>query len=134
MFLAYPGIDVTSTDLHKRTALHSSVVSGNLDVVKLILSRTVLSVQDGNDQGATALHEAAGKGFTAIVKYLIEDAGADVLLPVRNPTKGATAVATMLRSAPQADVQVLPLDLSSLGSIAAFATRLLDEGRRLRVG
>jgi len=56
-------------------------------------------------------------------------AGADVVLPVRNPTKGAAALARIRAATPGANVSTRELDLSSLASVATFSQRLNAEGR-----
>lgn len=56
-------------------------------------------------------------------------AGADVVLPVRNPTKGAAALERIRAATPGAHVSTRELDLSSLASVAAFGDRLNAEGR-----
>jgi NAD(P)-dependent dehydrogenase (short-subunit alcohol dehydrogenase family) len=56
-------------------------------------------------------------------------AGAEVVLPVRNPAKG-TAAADRIRTAhPRAQVSTRVLDLSSLDSVEALAAALNAEGR-----
>jgi len=56
-------------------------------------------------------------------------AGAEVVLPVRNPTKGAAALERLRTATPGATVSTRELDLSSLASIASFGARLQAEGR-----
>jgi NAD(P)-dependent dehydrogenase (short-subunit alcohol dehydrogenase family) len=56
-------------------------------------------------------------------------AGADVVLPVRNPTKGTAALERIRAATPGAHVSIRELDLSSLASVAAFGDRLNAEGR-----
>ncbi|WP_394621949.1 SDR family oxidoreductase [Lentzea sp. JNUCC 0626] len=56
-------------------------------------------------------------------------AGAEVVLPVRNQRKGEAALASVRG----ADVSLRSLDLSSLRSVDALATALLDEGKPVDV-
>jgi len=56
-------------------------------------------------------------------------AGADVVMPVRNPTKGAAALERIRAATPRANVSTRELDLSSLASVATFSDRLNAEGR-----
>ncbi len=56
-------------------------------------------------------------------------AGADVVLPVRNPTKGAAALTRIRAATPGASVSTRELDLSSLASVATFGDGLNAEGR-----
>ena len=46
-------------------------------------------------------------------------AGADVVMPVRNPAKGEAAVAKIRSAHPEARLTLESLDLSSLASVAA---------------
>ncbi|MEU4471972.1 SDR family oxidoreductase [Micromonospora sp. NPDC023888] len=60
-------------------------------------------------------------------------AGAEVVLPVRNPAKGAAALETVRAAAPGAVVSTRELDLASLDSVAALADTLLGEGRPIHI-
>lgn len=56
-------------------------------------------------------------------------AGAEVILPVRNPAKGTDAVGRIKAAHPGARVSTRELDLSSLDSVEALAATLTAEGR-----
>jgi NAD(P)-dependent dehydrogenase (short-subunit alcohol dehydrogenase family) len=56
-------------------------------------------------------------------------AGAEVVLPVRDPAKGAAALDRIRRTAPAAKVSTRELDLASLESVAALGGTLRAEGR-----
>jgi NAD(P)-dependent dehydrogenase (short-subunit alcohol dehydrogenase family) len=58
-------------------------------------------------------------------------AGADVLLTGRNEQKGRVAVERIQRAVPSAKVRFELLDLASLASVHAFATRMIANGRPL---
>ena len=60
-------------------------------------------------------------------------AGAEVILPVRNPAKGAAALARIRSASPDANVSTRELDLASLGSVAALGRTLRAEGRPVDV-
>ncbi|MFG1867341.1 SDR family oxidoreductase [Micromonospora arborensis] len=60
-------------------------------------------------------------------------AGAEVVLPVRNPAKGAAALEAVRSAAPAAVVSTRELDLASLDSVAALADTLLGEGRPIHL-
>ncbi|AQA04423.1 short chain dehydrogenase [Mycobacterium sp. MS1601] len=60
-------------------------------------------------------------------------AGAEVILPVRNPDKGAAAVETITGRLPGAAVSTRRLDLSSLQSVADLAGELTAEGRPIHL-
>jgi NAD(P)-dependent dehydrogenase (short-subunit alcohol dehydrogenase family) len=56
-----------------------------------------------------------------------------VVLPVRNPAKGAAALEAVRAAAPGAVVSTRELDLASLDSVAALADTLLGEGRPIHL-
>ena len=60
-------------------------------------------------------------------------AGADVVLPVRNPTKGTAKLERIRAATPGAHVSIRELDLSSLASVAAFGDHLNAEGRPINL-
>ncbi|MEV1156732.1 SDR family oxidoreductase [Micromonospora chokoriensis] len=63
----------------------------------------------------------------------LAQAGAEVVLPVRNPAKGAAALDVVRAAAPNAVVSTRELDLASLDSVAALADTLLAEGRPIHL-
>lgn len=60
-------------------------------------------------------------------------AGADLVLPVRNPDKGAAAAEKVRAVAPGASVAVRDLDLASLASVRAFTDTMRDEGHPIHL-
>jgi NAD(P)-dependent dehydrogenase (short-subunit alcohol dehydrogenase family) len=60
-------------------------------------------------------------------------AGADVVMAVRSPEKGAEARAEILRSHPDANLEVRRLDLADLASVHEFAAGILADGAPLHV-
>ena len=60
-------------------------------------------------------------------------AGAEVVLPVRNPEKGRSAVDRITAAVPGSRVSIRRLDLSSLQSVADLAGELVTEGRPIHV-
>jgi NAD(P)-dependent dehydrogenase (short-subunit alcohol dehydrogenase family) len=78
--------------------------------------------------GRRALVTGASDGIGLVVATRLAEAGAEVVLPVRNRAKGETALAGIRRHVPQARVSLRDLDLSSLSSVAELATALTDEG------
>jgi len=60
-------------------------------------------------------------------------AGADLVLPVRNPDKGAAAAEKVRTAAPGATVSVRDLDLASLASVRAFTDTMRDEGHPIHL-
>ena len=83
--------------------------------------------------GKRAVITGASDGIGLGIAARLAAAGADLLLPVRNPAKGETAVATILRSAPEAKVSLRELDLSSLDSVAALGETLRAEGDPIQI-
>ncbi|WBB55653.1 SDR family oxidoreductase [Verrucosispora sp. WMMD573] len=63
----------------------------------------------------------------------LAQAGAEVVLPVRNPDKGAAAAAEVRAAVPGASISTRNLDLASLGSIRAFSDMMRDEGRPVHI-
>ncbi|MFE7405995.1 SDR family oxidoreductase [Isoptericola sp. NPDC057559] len=78
--------------------------------------------------GTRALVTGASDGVGLEIATRLAGAGAEVLMPVRNPGKGETAVARILGRHPGARLRLLELDLASLASVAALAERLRSEG------
>ncbi|MFD6418121.1 SDR family oxidoreductase [Streptomyces sp. NPDC060194] len=79
--------------------------------------------------GKRAVVTGASDGIGLGIAAWLAAAGAEVVLPVRNPRKGEAAVAEIRRQAPGAQVSLRTLDLSSLDSVAALGDSLVDEGR-----
>lgn len=79
--------------------------------------------------GRRALVTGGSDGIGLRIATRLAVAGADVVLPVRNPAKGEAAAAAIRTTTPGAEVQLLPLDLSSLDSVAAFGEAMRADGR-----
>lgn len=71
----------------------------------------------------------SGIGFEAARE--LARAGASVILACRSQARGDSARARIVAEIPGAQVEVLPLDLASLGSIQTAARAFLSTGRRL---
>jgi len=78
--------------------------------------------------GKRALVTGASDGVGLIIATRLAAAGADLVLPVRNPRKGEAAVAAIRKSVPEATITLRDLDLSSLDSVAALEATLRDDG------
>lgn len=78
--------------------------------------------------GKRAVVTGASDGIGLGIAARLAAAGAEVVLPVRNPAKGENALAAIRRQAPGAEVSLRPLDLSSLDSVAALGDSLAGEG------
>ncbi|MEU4693892.1 SDR family oxidoreductase [Actinoplanes sp. NPDC023714] len=70
--------------------------------------------------GKLAVVTGASDGVGLVIASRLAEAGAEVVMPVRNRAKGAAAIARM----PSAAATLADLDLSSLASVAAFAATL----------
>ena len=63
----------------------------------------------------------------------LAEAGAEVILPVRNQAKGKHAVGRIREAIPEARASIRPLNLSSLESVADCASGLVAEGRPIDI-
>lgn len=79
--------------------------------------------------GRRAVVTGGSDGIGLVVARRLAAAGADVVLPVRNPVKGEAAAASIRAAVPGAQVSLRELDLASLASVAALGTTLRQEGR-----
>ena len=83
--------------------------------------------------GRRAVVTGASDGIGLVIAARLAAAGAQVILPVRNPSKGEAAVDEVRRRAPDADVSLRALDLSSLASVAALSATLVGEGLPIHI-
>ncbi|ANB04451.1 short-chain dehydrogenase [Streptomyces ambofaciens] len=83
--------------------------------------------------GKRAVVTGASDGIGLGIATRLAAAGAEVVMPVRNPRKGEGAVARIRQRAPHANVSLRALDLSSLASVTALGKTLLDEGRPIHL-
>ena len=90
-----------------------------------------LEVPDLSGRFAVVTGANSGLGF-GLAKNLAA-AGADVVMAIRNKTKGETAIAAIRRELPAAKLSIRVLDLSSLQSVAALGDELGAEGRPIDI-
>ncbi|MGA5412368.1 SDR family oxidoreductase [Streptomyces pseudogriseolus] len=83
--------------------------------------------------GRRAVVTGASDGMGLELAARLAAAGAEVVMPVRNPRKGEAAIATIRESHPAADVSLRELDLSSLSSVAALGRTLAEEGLPIHI-
>ncbi|GHE85843.1 short chain dehydrogenase [Streptomyces werraensis] len=83
--------------------------------------------------GRRAVVTGASDGMGLELAARLAAAGAEVVMPVRNPRKGEAAIAKIRESTPAADVSLRELDLSSLSSVAALGKTLADEGLPIHI-
>ncbi|MGP2436074.1 SDR family oxidoreductase [Streptomyces sp. JW3] len=95
--------------------------------------RTPIDITLPDLHGKRAVVTGASDGMGLGIATRLAAAGAEVILPVRNPRKGEAALAKIREQAPGADVSTRPLDLSALTTVAALGKTLLDEDRPLHL-
>lgn len=78
--------------------------------------------------GKIALITGANSGIGYQAARELARHGAHVLLGCRNEAKGRAALERLLREAPGASAEVVPLDMASLASIHSFATAFIGRG------
>jgi NAD(P)-dependent dehydrogenase (short-subunit alcohol dehydrogenase family) len=83
--------------------------------------------------GTLAVVTGASDGIGRVIATRLAAAGAEVVIPVRNPEKGEAAAAGILADAPGASVSTRALDLSSLDSVAVLVQTLTTEGRPIDI-
>ncbi|MGZ4689679.1 MAG: SDR family oxidoreductase [Acidimicrobiia bacterium] len=83
--------------------------------------------------GKLAVVTGANSGIGLETARRLAAAGARVVLAVRNPTKGAAAVADIRDSHPGVDVSAESLDLSSLASVREFSETMTALDRPLDI-
>lgn len=83
--------------------------------------------------GRRALVTGASDGMGLVIATRLARAGADLVLPVRNPAKGAAAREAIREQAPDVRVDVRPMDLSVLSSVATLGRALAEEGEPLHM-
>jgi len=97
------------------------------------MSRRPIDVTVPDLSGKLAVVTGASDGIGLGLATRLAAAGAEVLLPVRNRPKGETAITTIRQQAPDADVSLRDLDLSSLDSVAALGEGLREEGQPIHI-
>ncbi|MHC5905328.1 SDR family oxidoreductase [Streptomyces sp. S6] len=83
--------------------------------------------------GKRAVVTGASDGIGLGIVTALAAAGAEVLLPVRNQRKGEAAIARIRETAPEANVSLHALDLSSLDSVAALGETLRADGHPIHL-
>ncbi|MFJ7242105.1 SDR family oxidoreductase [Streptomyces olivaceus] len=93
------------------------------------MPRTDFDITVPDQSGRRAVVTGASDGIGLGIATRLAAAGAEVVLPVRNPRKGGAALDAIRGQVPDADVSLRTLDLSSLDSVAALGRTLLTEDR-----
>ncbi|MGC0379537.1 SDR family oxidoreductase [Streptomyces sp. SAI-229] len=97
------------------------------------MPRTDTDITVPDLSGKRAVVTGASDGIGLGIATRLAAAGAEVLLPVRNPRKGEAALAAIRAQVPDADVSPRTLDLSALTSVAALGRTLLAEDRPIHL-
>ena len=97
------------------------------------MARKKIDITVPNLTGKRVLITGASDGMGLIMAGRLAAAGAEVVLPVRNRTKGEKAVATIRATVPEARISLRDLDLSSLESVSRLGERLRAEGDPIHV-
>ncbi|SFF30798.1 NAD(P)-dependent dehydrogenase, short-chain alcohol dehydrogenase family [Actinacidiphila alni] len=79
--------------------------------------------------GKLAVVTGASDGIGLAMLPRLAAAGAEVIMPVRDPAKGERAAGLVRDRVPGARISTRALDLASLDSVAALADLLVSEGR-----
>lgn len=95
------------------------------------LTPLVSSEHCGGLDGKTVLVTGASDGIGLEIAETLARCGAQVLMPVREREKGKRAVSRIRQRIPDAQLEVLDLDLSRLSSVHALAATLM--ARRARI-
>ena len=97
------------------------------------MTRTRPDITVPDLSGKLAVVTGASDGVGLGLAARLAAAGAEVVMPVRNPRKGDAAVAKIKQQHPEAALSLRDLDLSSLGSVAALGATLRDENRPIHI-
>ncbi|TDB83278.1 SDR family NAD(P)-dependent oxidoreductase, partial [Micromonospora fluostatini] len=97
------------------------------------MPRTPIDITLPDLSGKRAVVTGASDGMGLGMATRLAAAGAEVILPVRNPRKGEAAITTIRRAAPGATFSLRSLDLSSLESVAALGDTLREEGHPIHI-
>ncbi|WP_163541659.1 SDR family oxidoreductase [Occultella kanbiaonis] len=92
------------------------------------MPRRQFDISVPNLSGRRAVVTGASDGVGLGIATRLAAAGADVVMPVRNPRKGEAAIARIREQHPEAKLSLEELDLSSLASVAALGEKLLADG------
>src|SRR5271156_2501126 len=97
------------------------------------MARKKIDIAIPDLQGKLAVVPGASDGLGLEIARRLAIAGSEVILPVRNATKGQAAMVRIAESNPLAKVSIRPLDLASLQSVADLGTLLLKEARPIDI-
>lgn len=97
------------------------------------MPRTLTDLPLPSLAGRRALVTGGSDGIGLRIATRLARAGADLVLPVRNPAKGTAAAESIRAAAPDAAIELPRLDLSSLESVAELGDALNRDGRSIHL-
>ncbi|WP_329184234.1 SDR family oxidoreductase [Streptomyces sp. NBC_01428] len=92
------------------------------------MARRPIDVTLPDFTGKRVVLTGGSDGMGLVIATRLAAAGAELILPVRNPRKGEAALTAIRERAPEANVSLRSLDLCSLESAAALGETLRQEG------
>lgn len=95
------------------------------------MTRAIPDYDAPHQSGRYALVTGANSGLGFEAACRLAAAGADVVLGVRNRSRGEQALQRIRSESPQASLTVEHVDLADLDSVSRLSQRLLDQGRAL---
>ncbi|WP_413317725.1 SDR family oxidoreductase [Agrococcus sp. 1P02AA] len=97
------------------------------------MARRTIDIELPDLTGMRAVVTGGSDGIGLGIAARLAQAGAELVLPVRNQQKGAAARASIRERVPAAQVELQQLDLSSLASVAALGEALRADGRPIHL-
>lgn len=97
------------------------------------MASTPIDIRVPDISGKRAVITGGSDGIGLRIATRLAIAGAEIVLPVRNPSKGAAAVDRIREAAPSAVVSTRMLDLSSLESVATLGATMRDEAEPIHL-
>lgn len=97
------------------------------------MARKPIDIDIADLSGKRTIVTGASDGIGFHIASRLAAAGAEVLLPVRNRSKGQAAIARIRQSHAAANVSLRDLDLASLSSVEALGETLRAEGQPIHI-
>jgi NAD(P)-dependent dehydrogenase (short-subunit alcohol dehydrogenase family) len=97
----------------------------------VMAANLIANVPDLSGKLAVVTGSNSGLGFGLARR--LSGAGADVVMAIRNRSKGEAAIHEIRATVPDAKLTIKPLDLSSLASVAALGEQLNSDGRPIDI-
>ena len=97
------------------------------------MTRTTFDLDIPDLTGRRALVTGGSDGMGVGIVARLAAAGAEVIMPVRNRSKGEAAAARIRAEHTNAHLTLQDLDLSSLASVEALGDAMLDDGRPIHI-